>query len=74
MSTSTIPSYIRLANEIAVQFHHRDQDAAVAEIAAHIHGFWEPRMTAALLAHVDAGAGGLDPLAARAAEQLRPAR
>ena len=74
MSTSTIPSHVRLANEIAVQFHHRDQDAAVAEIATHIHSFWDPRMKAALLAHVDAGAEELDPLAARAAEQLRPAR
>jgi formate dehydrogenase subunit delta len=71
MSTSTIPSHVRLANEIAVQFHHRDQVAAAAEIAEHIHSFWEPRMTTALLAHVDAGAGGLDELAVRAAELLR---
>jgi formate dehydrogenase subunit delta len=34
--------------------------------------FWEPRMTRALLAHVAAGGDALDPVAARAAQLLRP--
>jgi formate dehydrogenase subunit delta len=72
MSTTTVPSHVRLANEIAVQFHHRAPDEAAAEIAAHVRAFWEPRMTAALLAHVDAGGADLDELAVRAAALLRP--
>ena len=74
MSTSTVPSNVRLANEIAVHFHHRDPAEAAAEIAEHIHSFWEPRMIAALLRHVDSGVEGLDALAAQAAEQLRAGR
>jgi formate dehydrogenase subunit delta len=71
MSTTTVPSHVRLANEIAVQFHHHAPDHAAAEIAAHMRSFWEPRMRTALLAHVDAGGAELDELAVRAAELLR---
>jgi formate dehydrogenase subunit delta len=71
MSITTVPPHVRLANEIAAQFHHRPPVRAAAEIAVHMQSFWEPRMTAALLAHLDAGGEGLDQLAARAAELLR---
>ncbi|HEV7652322.1 MAG TPA: formate dehydrogenase subunit delta [Actinophytocola sp.] len=67
----TLPPEVRLANEIAVQFAHVPHDKAVTEIAKHIRSFWDPRMRRLLLAHVDAGAEDLDPLAAAAAEQLR---
>jgi formate dehydrogenase subunit delta len=73
MSTTTVPPHVRLANEIAVQFHGRDPEQAAAEIADHMRTFWEPRMKAGLVAHVDAGGGlDLDDLALRAAELLRP--
>jgi formate dehydrogenase subunit delta len=71
MSATTIPAHVRLANDIAVQFHGRDPEQAASEIAAHMRTFWEPRMKTALLAHVDAGAADLDGLAVRAAELLR---
>jgi formate dehydrogenase subunit delta len=61
---------IRLANEIAVQFHHRDPAAAATEIAAHIRSFWEPRMRADLLRRAAAEPGSLDPLALAAARLL----
>jgi len=32
----------------------------VAAIAAHLERFWDPRMRAAVLAHLDAGGTGLD--------------
>jgi formate dehydrogenase subunit delta len=66
-----VPPHVRLANEIAAQFHHRAVDQAATEIAAHVRSFWEPRMRTALLAHVDAGGAGLDELAVRAADLLR---
>jgi formate dehydrogenase subunit delta len=72
MSATTIPAHVRLANDIAVQFHGRDPEQAASEIAAHMRTFWEPRMKTALLAHVDGGAAYLDGLAVRAAELLRP--
>lgn len=71
MSAATqIPS-VRLANEIAVQFHHLPKDEAVDAIATHIKSFWDPRMRTQLLAHVAAGGDGLDELAIAAADQLR---
>ena len=68
---SGLPSHVRLANEIAIQFEHLPFDDGAARVARHMHDFWEPRMLRALLAHVDAGGDGLDPLAAAAAEHLR---
>jgi formate dehydrogenase subunit delta len=72
MSATTVPPHVRLANDIAVQFHHRTPDRAAAEIAAHLRSYWDTRMREALLAHVDAGGADLDELAVRAAKLLRP--
>jgi formate dehydrogenase subunit delta len=66
-----LPPHVRLANEIAEQFGHLPEDKGAAMVAAHMKSFWEPRMQRALLAHIDAGGADLDPLAAKAAEQLR---
>jgi formate dehydrogenase subunit delta len=67
------PPHVRMVNEIAVQFAHRPVDEAADAVAAHIRVFWDPRMRAALLAHLTAGGTGLDPIASRAAQLLRPA-
>jgi formate dehydrogenase subunit delta len=66
-----LPSHVRLANEIAIQFAHLPFDDGAARVARHMRDFWEPRMLRALLAHKDAGGDDLDPLAAAAVEQLR---
>ncbi|MEF2072565.1 formate dehydrogenase subunit delta [Consotaella aegiceratis] len=58
---------IRMANQMADFFRAAEPDKASAEVAGHINSFWEPRMRAQLLDHVEAaGAGGLDPLAREA--------
>jgi len=67
----SVATQVRLANDVAAQFHHLRHDAAVAGIAAHLRTFWDPRMRAQLVAAVDAGAPGLDPLAVEAAGRLR---
>lgn len=67
------PPHVRLANDIAAQFTHRPLDEASRAIATHMRAFWEPRMRAALLEHLAAGGAGLDPIALKAAELLRPA-
>lgn len=67
------PPHVRLANDIAVQFTHRPLDEAARAVAAHMRTFWEPRMRSALLDHLAGGGAGLDPIALRAAELLRPA-
>ena len=73
MTTHT-PPHIRLANEIAVQFKHRDPEVAAKQIAGHIQSFWDPRMRSKLLADVGAADSGLDPLAVAAAGLLKPPR
>ena len=70
MSHTTIPPYVRLANEIAAQFAHRPPNEAAPAIANHLRLAWDPRMKKALIAHVEAGAEDLDPVAALAAQQL----
>lgn len=71
--TTTVPPHVWRANDIAVQFGHQPPEEAAAAVADHMRMFWDPRMRTALLAHVDAGAEGLDPIALRAAELLRKA-
>jgi formate dehydrogenase subunit delta len=52
-----------MANQIAA-FHRREKpELAAAEVAAHLEHFWEPRMRAAIQAHLDAGGEGLSDIA-----------
>ena len=67
---SGLPSYVRLANDIAAQFAHRPPADAATAVANHMKVAWDPRMKKALIAHVEAGAEDLDPIAALAARQL----
>jgi formate dehydrogenase subunit delta len=71
--SSTLPPYVRLANEIAAQFAHRPPADAATAIANHLMAAWDPRMKKALIAHVEAGAEDLAPVAALAAQQLQAA-
>lgn len=62
---------IRLANDIAAQFHHLPADAAAKEIAGHIKSFWDPAMRAKLSDCVGTEADAVDPLVVAAVELLR---
>ncbi|WP_232664891.1 formate dehydrogenase subunit delta [Pseudonocardia sp. TRM90224] len=73
MSSTTLPSFVRLANDIAVQFAHRPVEEAASEIAGHVRAFWDPRMRRDLYAFVERGDEGLEPAAVRAVEILRGA-
>jgi formate dehydrogenase subunit delta len=68
--SGTVPPYVRLANEIAAQFEHREPADAATAIANHVKAVWDPRMKKALIAHAEAGAEDLAPAAALAARQL----
>ncbi|GLW12930.1 hypothetical protein Misp01_80580 [Microtetraspora sp. NBRC 13810] len=74
MAQTHEPPHIRLANEIAVQFRHRDPDIAAKEIAVHIQAFWDPRMRTKLVIDAADPASGLDPVAVAAAALLTPPR
>lgn len=69
MSTTT-PPQIRLANEIAVQFHHKPVDEAASAIANHIRMFWDPRMRSDLIARATADTADFDPLVLAAVRVL----
>jgi formate dehydrogenase subunit delta len=62
---------VYMANQIGKFFGSQGPDEAVAGTADHIRKFWDPRMRLAILAHVEAGGGGLEPLVREAVERLR---
>jgi formate dehydrogenase subunit delta len=61
---------VYMANQIGKFFQNQGHDKAVPGIAEHIKKFWDPRMRAAIFAHLKAGGAGLDPVARMALEQL----
>jgi formate dehydrogenase subunit delta len=67
----TTPPYVRLANDIAAQFRHRPTGEAAGAVAEHLRSFWDPRMRTQLIAHVEAGGAGLDPLLVHVVARLR---
>ena len=64
---------IYMANQIGTFFRSQGQDKAVPGIAEHIKKFWDPRMTRAIFAHLDAGGAGLDAPVRDALETLKKA-
>jgi formate dehydrogenase subunit delta len=61
---------VMMANQIGAFFVSQKGDAGVQGILDHIKKFWDPRMRAAILAHLDAGGEGLDPKVRNAVELL----
>ncbi|HWB47797.1 MAG TPA: formate dehydrogenase subunit delta [Stellaceae bacterium] len=65
---------VYMANQIGKFFAYRDEAEAVAAIADHLVKFWDPRMRAAISAHLAAGGSGLEPRVREAVASLhRPA-
>jgi formate dehydrogenase subunit delta len=46
---------VYMANQIGKFFVSQGHDKAAAGIAEHIAKFWDPRMRATIMAHLDAG-------------------
>jgi formate dehydrogenase subunit delta len=67
----SVPAQVRLANDIAVQFHHRPADEAASAIANHIRMFWDPRMRSELLTRAETDTADLDPLVLQAVRILK---
>jgi formate dehydrogenase subunit delta len=62
---------VYMANQIGKFFASQGRDKAVAGVAEHLAKFWDPRMRAAIVAHLDAGGVGLDPPVREAVDKLR---
>jgi formate dehydrogenase subunit delta len=61
---------VYMANQIGKFFAGQGEEKAVPLIADHLEKFWDPRMRAAIVGHLDAGGNGLDPLAREAIKKL----
>jgi formate dehydrogenase subunit delta len=64
---------VHMANQIGKFFASQGEAKAPAAIAEHLTKFWDPRMRAGILAHLELGGAGLDPLVRQAIETLREA-
>jgi formate dehydrogenase subunit delta len=62
-----------MANQIGKFFAGQGPDIAVSGTAEHIKKFWNPRMRAAIFAHLQSGGAGLDPPVRQAIENLQKA-
>ncbi len=60
---------VKMANEIAAFYDGIDPNA-VGMVTEHIRKYWEPRMIAAFVAHLQAGGSGLTPTTRAVAEKL----
>ena len=72
-SPDTMHRLVYMANQIGKFFVSQGEEQAVPGIADHLKKFWDPRMRAQILKHLDAGGAGLDPPVRRAVEQLKQA-
>ena len=61
---------VYMANQIGRFFASQGADQAIAGTANHIAKFWDPRMRAAIFAHLNAGGVGLEPRVRQAVELL----
>ena len=62
---------VMMANQIGRFYAPQKLVEPVAAIATHIRKFWDPRMRAAIVAHLDQGGAGLDGPARQAVERLK---
>ncbi|WP_051134114.1 formate dehydrogenase subunit delta [Methylocystis sp. ATCC 49242] len=69
MSHNSVDKLVKMANQIGQFFGAQAQDTA-AGMADHLVKFWDPRMRAAIIEHVDHGGAGLDPIAIDAVKRL----
>jgi formate dehydrogenase subunit delta len=70
----SLDKLVYMANQIGKFFASQGREQAVAGTADHIQKFWDPRMRAAIFAHLEAGGAGLDPVVRAALESLVAAK
>lgn len=62
---------VYMANQIGTFFRSQGPQDAVTGTADHIRKFWDPRMRAAIFAHLENGGAGLSPTVRQAIESLK---
>ncbi len=71
MSTDGVDTLVRMVNQIAANVAHHSPEEAADLVATHLRSFWAPPMRADILAYLDGGGAGLDPVAREGLELLR---
>lgn len=66
-----IERLVYMANQIANYFKAYPDEEAIAGVEEHLRQFWEPRMRAQLIKHLDTGGTGLAPIALAATKRLQ---
>jgi formate dehydrogenase subunit delta len=62
---------VMMANQIGKFFSPQRRGDPVDAIADHLRRFWDPRMRAAIFAHLEKGGAGLDPPVREAVRRLQ---
>ena len=67
---STVDKLVYMANQITREFAAQRPGEAVQATYDHLWHFWDPRMRAMILAHLDSGGAGLGEIAREAVARL----
>ncbi|MBG0811908.1 formate dehydrogenase subunit delta [Methylosinus sp. H3A] len=70
MSHNSADRLVKMANQIGQFFAAQRHSDAVAGTAEHLKKFWDPRMRAGIIAHVEHGGAGLDQVPLQAVQKL----
>jgi formate dehydrogenase subunit delta len=70
MSHNSADKLVKMANQIGKFFAAQRHSDAVAGTAEHLKKFWDPRMRAGIIAHLEHGGAGLDPVPLEAVQKL----
>ncbi len=62
---------VMMANQIGKFYGPQKQLEPVGAIATHLRKFWDPRMRAGIIRHLDHGGAGLDAPVREAVERLK---
>lgn len=73
MSSSSADKLVVMANQMGRFFVPQRGIDPAAAIANHINKFWEPRMRAAIVAHLETGGAGMDGPVREAVGRLKEA-
>lgn len=66
-----IEKLVYMANQIGKFFAAQGAEAEASGVCDHLRRFWDPRMRAQILAHLEAGGEGLDPNVSAGVMRLR---
>ncbi len=71
MSAHTTDRLVMMANQIGKFFAPQRKLDQAAAVADHLEKFWDPRMRSLIVAHLETGGAGLDPVVLAAVAKMK---